>query len=264
MSEAINIAKPIIGGIIKRGVKRGRAFIRKSGSSHINRYKAGDKRSAKVGLIKGPGGFMEKKSVDWWFDNSSGWGVNQLSAITGTDSYMTAAGTGGMVCLTSYIKQGTSFTDRIGNKIRIKSVRVEGTLQAEGTSKTNMARVMLIYDAQPNGAYPAITDIFNSSSNSTTATKFYSGINMNNKSRFIVLKNAFYPLDEFGNGINKKINFMVKKPMDVMYKGNNGTIADVATGALYLITVSEDFLGEGGASGCVAYYNLHVRIRFHD
>ena len=50
--------------------------------------------------------------------------------------------------------------NRIGNKVIVKSVHARILISAApGAATQEVARVMLVYDRQPNGAFPAIGDI---------------------------------------------------------------------------------------------------------
>ena len=61
------------------------------------------------------------------------------------------------------IKQGNAISQRIGNKINLKSVRLRFSLDSTGvlTNTPTDTRLLLVYDRQPNGAYPTVNDFLN-------------------------------------------------------------------------------------------------------
>ena len=66
----------------------------------------------------------------------------------------------GSVTALNLVATGTDFTNRIGRKINIKSVFIRGWVFPEDNDTLQqMARVMLVWDEQPNGALAAVTDI---------------------------------------------------------------------------------------------------------
>ena len=91
----------------------------------------------------------------------------------------------GMTCL-NLIQQGAGFYQRIGTKINIKSIEFYGDFK-QTVDPTNVAyfRYMIVYDRQPNGSYPAITDILR---DNDSATSFNSGVSLVNRSRFAMIR----------------------------------------------------------------------------
>ena len=116
-------------------------------------------------------GLMEKKVVE-----------------TASASY--ACDTTGSVTLVNGMAQGSDFTNRIGRKYTNVAVQLEGYLGPQDSNVgTTKCRIMLIYDAQPNGALPAITDVLTAS----TSNAF---MNLNNRDRFKVLCDENYTLGQ--------------------------------------------------------------------
>lgn len=153
------------------------------------------------------------------------------------------------------VTQGAGAYQRIGQKIVIKSVAMKMVLSLTGTPPAQAsARFLLIYDRQPNGAFPAITDIL--SVNVSTAPNHTAGLNMSKKSRFTILADRYYDLDSDGNGQASISLFRNNINLDVEYTANNGLITDISTGALYFLAFS---LGSVLNIG-----NMNARIRFYD
>jgi hypothetical protein len=171
--------------------------------------------------------------------------------------------------------QGTAFFNRIGTRIKVKSIYIRGyvshttaqvTPLANFASPVFMVRVSLVLDFQPNGLNPGITDIF-------TNVGPTNMINLYNRDRFRILKEKTFVFDPYivSNTVDQSIASTVNqiKPFK-MYKkcnlpvffntGNAGTAADIASNNLLLV-VQSDYPNTlaGGA-------DLHVitRVRFQD
>lgn len=184
--------------------------------------------------------------------------VDQIGNTTFTfGNFHTAAGTGayGIQLLNTPIV-GAAFYNRIGSRIRMKSVdlRIQflrhplplgSTYSENGT----IYRMALIYDAQFNGAYPAWNDIFlNYDISGTPQGNILSMINMNNRSRFLVLRDwTFSTYKDFDTGgvapqdllqpqMPRSLHWFQKlKNLETIYKASTGSVGDVATGALLLV-----------------------------
>lgn len=77
-----------------------------------------------------------------------------------------------------HIAQGTDFNERLGNDIRVKRVRLHITFVIpSGSTSGDLVRLCVVWDKQPNGAAPAVTDflqydVFESFQNWFTVNRF--------------------------------------------------------------------------------------------
>lgn len=156
------------------------------------------------------------------------------------------------LCEVNNIQQGATVAQRIGNKVVVKSIHLKCNL---GGVAGNLAaaRIMLVYDKQPNGAFPAITDIL--LDQPAGAANFFSSLNIANKSRFQVIRDGFYNLDAAQSLIHT-LNIYCKGRWECEYGANAGTIGDFRTGAIYLIGIY--------TSSQVTMSTGDVRIRYFD
>jgi len=177
------------------------------------------------------------------------------------------ADTTGAVTLLAVPVLGSDMTNRIGRKIKLKSVYIRGLLQRESTAVDTvhdacLCRLMLVYDKQPNGAAPAITDIL------VTASSI-SQLNLNNRDRFQILKDKQWVVGPYWTntvatqsfGIADRVCYPVKiyQKLDlemIFNSTNGGTIADVNSGAFYLVTIGHR--ADGGS------FSLATRVRYLD
>ena len=179
---------------------------------------------------------------------------------------------------------GTNFYQRVGRKISMKSVRIQALVvpsRANAAAVNNQnARVWLIYDRSPTGSTPAAADIFaNVDQGGTVITNANSLANLNNRSRFYVLREQFLylpalgvsganPAQEYANSVDlnakdsqARIDWFVSlKDLATIYQGDTAGISSVASGALYLVTFST---GDTNATGAWALSGTS-RLRFVD
>jgi len=177
--------------------------------------------------------------------------IDGLAATPGGNNL--ALSTTGVITPVNLIASGSGFNNRIGRKIEMQSLHVTGLITQTGTATTqnDYARICVVYDRQTNGAVPAYTDIFqNYSATSVTSSTAFSGINPDERERFVILADVRLVLPATPvSGINGttdglsttfNINRFIKlNNLSVMYKGDSAVpvIGDVATGALYITTI---------------------------
>jgi len=210
----------------------------------------------------------EKKSFDMVFTNTtSSYWLPLAANVTGTNPLLTANATGGMTVLNA-IPQGTQIDQRVGNKIQISSIRIKASIIIAGTGQTfDGIRIMVVYDRNPNGAYPTISSILSDSgivegAMSTANTNFASSQNIAYKDRFLILRDQLLTIDPDSSNVIRYDTF-IKRKLETNFKSssNPGVIGDISTGALYLIAFNEY------TSSSVSYTTLqHVscRIRYND
>jgi len=171
--------------------------------------------------------------------------------------------TGSVTCLNA-VPRGDAPTSRNGNVINMKSCRVFGLIYPQDYNVApNLARIMLVWDAQPNsGSLPSITDILNASTS-------ISSTNLNNRMRFTILRDYKTSLAAISIGGAAQTNFAgsptvdeldwyVKIPQRTYYSGNDALYSTIATGALLLVTIGNQPVNDGSAA------LLTTRIRFTD
>lgn len=167
---------------------------------------------------------------------------------------------------------GSDYTQRIGRKTSIKSLYVRGLVQLElaaigmpGATGACMARMIIFIDSQPNGAVPAITDLL-------VEALPQSQLNLNNRDRFRIVKDREYVYDPFlvsttatqaianwGRVIHP-VKMYKKLNIETVFNGTNGgTIADINTGALYMLWVGN--LGAGTNVDMNAIVSTRVRYK---
>lgn len=172
-------------------------------------------------------GLQEVKSFDCqWL----GGNMPLITAAAGAEPGAAFAGFTEINC----IPQGATVANRIGNKVVIRSLHVKATIGNQVLATLAVARVAVIYDKQPNGAFPAVADIF--LDQPAGLTNGYSSVNIANKSRFTMLRDQFFNLDAAQSQIHT-INWYIKGRWEVEFGANAGNIGDFRTGAIYLFAI---------------------------
>jgi len=172
--------------------------------------------------------------------------IDVTSSITGA-----AATTWSPVTLITTIAQGSSSAQRIGRKVVLKNAQVRYTATNGGGTATPF-RILMVYDHSPNGVLPLITDIL-------ITNDINSPLNLNNSDRFLVLRDSYPRSEKSVDGTVSVSDLMFKKFKEGGLQSQwiasaTGTIADVTTGAIYLMIC-------GTAAVTLAFTS---RVRFTD
>lgn len=119
--------------------------------------------------------------------------------------------------------QGVGGNQRVGRRIMIKSHMMR---YAVSTVSGGSFRFLVIYDKQPNGTLPAITDVLSS-------TDFHAAMNLANADRFVTIFDQHINVQDFNlNTVYRKMN------LETMFSGAFGNIADIASGSVFIMTAT--------------------------
>lgn len=199
-----------------------------------------------------------------------------------------ALNSAGSIIPLTLIQAGSSFFNRIGRKITLKSIEFQciiTQLNATRASVPDTARMAIVYDRQTNGAIPSLSDIFqDTEQNATNTTNSQSGLNLNNRDRFSIIMDRRFQLPSATNTAGVLTNIWPNsfggagKPNDdglgmihefrklngviTQYKADSApaVIGDIATGALYLVTFADTAAGSENFAGGL----WHARLRYTD
>ena len=158
--------------------------------------------------------------------------------------------------LLNAMAQGAGSSSRIGRKVLNKSFLMRYSLQQPASLPSLQARILVVFDKQPNGAIPAITDILNGSTAEAVN-------NLDKADRFVTLVDYVTP-EPGSNGAGEAAvqTFLYpaiyrKMNLETMYSGTAGTFAEIVTGAIWL------FVHATEATGTAQMY-LSTRVRYTD
>lgn len=148
------------------------------------------------------------------------------------------------------MQQGSNANERTGRDAVIEYVQLQATvyLTSVAVSAQDLLRVMLVWDREARGAAFADTDLFSAPGAGTT---MYSQLNFDNAHRFKILMDRTYNVESTAIGLTGATSYVqnnglrsvnsrkVKIGLKAHYfNTNNGTIADIDSGALFLVLVS--------------------------
>lgn len=187
--------------------------------------------------------------------------LKTIDVVTAVTSYNVTAGSA--IILLNGVATGTDFTNRIGRKIVMRSILFRSSTFDSGAGATTgeRARLLIIYDRQPNGATPVYTDILGTGG----AADALSPMSLNNRDRFVVLRDWLFSTEyanfaagniTTGNSIEYIKKCYKKLNLETVFSGTAATIGSIATGAVWMMAI-----GTGSNVTSLAY---NCRIRFED
>lgn len=193
--------------------------------------------------------------------------INGLFALNST----------GSIYALNLIQVGSSMFNRVGRRIQMKSMRmriqVKLIIGVTRIPVIDTGKIAVVYDKQTNGAYPTLADVYQDTeqTGANTATSL-SGLNMNNRDRFITIMEKCIPL---ASGNLAATGYMVgtQMPSDLTtvyldeYRklnltthfrsdSNPAVIGDISNGGLYFITYANN---AAGAEGYVVDWNCRLK-----
>lgn len=199
-----------------------------------------------------------------------------------------AINTTGSVAAINLVTAGSSFFQRVGRKIEMKSVELSYqispiTSQTLATAQ-DWLRILIVYDRQTNGALPNVSDVLqDTDAAGANTTNIASGVNLNNRDRFLVIyddrtqlpqvtntmgvltnvfPNSFGGRNGTSSGFGNVHIFRKLKGLVCHFKADSvpGVIGDVATGGLFLITIGS----LAAAAQNFALTPWKIRVRYND
>lgn len=164
--------------------------------------------------------------------------------------------------------EGSSFYNRIARRTRGVALRIRGNIWPSLTNAatpTQYCRIIIVYDRQPNGALPSLQAVLGDYPNGGTInTSIMSGINPDNRDRFMVLRDRQFMLPAVGaNGVaptttspqfltdiggNKESRlqfdeYIKLNGLETQYKASTGGgIGDISTGSYLIIAMASSSL----------------------
>jgi len=154
----------------------------------------------------------------------------------GTFTLFASPTAGGTVLHINSIGQGTASSQRVGRVIRMTGIEIRGIMYqalVPATAPFDIVRFSLVYDKQPTGALPVVTDIF-------TNTLISGCYQYDSFPRFQVIREWFLSIGTITNSGTTSppvafLNDYVELDHRTTYRSTAGSIPNVSRGALYLV-----------------------------
>lgn len=213
---------------------------------------------------------VEKKGMD----TNIGTAVQTVTNATGDNEDM-------VVC--NLIRTGTGSFNRIGRKVRLQSIKIQGTatcmtnhILATGDLLSNTLRQVIVWDKQPSGVLPVFSTIFGTTNQAgAESTDYLDPLKYDNMDRFQIIRDKriiHNPMVHNDQGASEDRTysdysldeFIKLGGRETVYSGQSTpmTIADISTGALYIIYRSET--DSEASTRWNVNPNCKVRLRYSD
>lgn len=141
------------------------------------------------------------------------------------------------VSLLNATVEGDDIYNREGRKIWMRSLELDMFLQADAAADASQfVKVALVYDHTPLGVMIPYNSVYTGVGGAGIA----SARNLNERGRYVVLKEWYFKLSKAGTDgdkIHKKAYFRWPGLQTLYDDGNDGDIRDLRAGALYLMTI---------------------------
>jgi len=167
------------------------------------------------------------------------------------------------ILLVNNMARGTTVQTRIGDQALFKRLFLQGTINASNqiTANYSTLRMVVLVDLEANGTLVTLADVFGTSNPLVNAVFNFNNRNFDRK--FRVLHDEWWTLGgNCGGGQfpqrNVKIDLRLNVPTGYQ-RGNAGSIADIDTGAIYLIWISD-----ASATGTQLYMTAEGFTEFTD
>lgn len=178
------------------------------------------------------------------------------TALTGS-TWLNISNTNGLCDVLNLVQEGNGSYNRIGRKIKLRSLRIRGTVKATlaeeavtGNFYGITGRMVVVWDKSPNGAsIPTFDTIFGYTEQDGTevGVNEFAPLRYDNTSRFSVVRDKCFVLNPVGDnnsgGAQDRMNvsmyideFINLKNRETSFNStaNPMTIANISTGALYI------------------------------
>lgn len=145
--------------------------------------------------------------------------------------------------------QGDTGESRDGDKVRYKSLLIQGQWKRNTSATTTNIRCYLVIDKQTNGLQPDANSIFEADSDP------FSLRNATYMKRYAILKTWVFTLNDDYD--QKNIKAYIPLDMVTWYSGTGSTVSAIRNNSVYLVMVSDQPTNTPS-------YDLHTRMRYID
>nr|UOF78339.1 capsid protein [Cressdnaviricota sp.] len=195
----------------------------------------------KFGSHMGSAWYMAKKALSL---------INIERKYLDTVADATPSTTEAFVLLNGMVTGDTGQT-REGQSIRMDSLLVRYQLTLNASATITAVRAIILLDTQPNAAAPTAAQVLD------TTGSMVSPLNIDYGSRFKIISDKVFGLDNVSKKIIEFKRFIKLKDHAKYNTANNGTIADITTNSLYLMHYSSEVTN----TPTLSYF---IRLRFID
>jgi len=266
-----------------QGPSKKRAVIGKARPRYVPRPRAGMRFSAAypVSVSRQAAGMVARDAVRRaGLTNKTLKGVDTIMGPY--VPWLQSSNTNGGVYVLNLVQQGAGSWNRIGKRIKMKSLRIRGFIEAlfDNSAQTVptravCCRVVVVYDRQnTGGAIPTFDTIFGETiQTGAESSNIMANLRYDNTDRFRVIRDVVRVLNPTAIPASGEEGVVIKAPIDefIDLKGletvfggqsNPMTIADISSGALYVFFRADP---TSGAATTTAFSGeTTARLRYTD
>jgi len=148
----------------------------------------------------------------------------------------TAFDTNGTVYSISTVAQGTDYTQRVGDSIRMQHIQVRWRVFKNTSATQSMCRVILFRDLDGYGTAPATGDVMQFAG---VATAPLSPPDWLNRKRFAIIRDDLVTLNNTGES-SVCGTWQVPHNGHILYLGTTAAAASNGKGSVYMLVISDE------------------------
>jgi len=136
----------------------------------------------------------------------------------------------------SRIAQGSNYTDRVGNSIKLQHIEVRGRIFKNALASFSVMRVLLVRDLDGYGTVPNVSDIMGTVGSTVAPLTQYDFLN---RKRFSYLYDELLTLSSTGDS-SAVFEIQIPHEGHILYLGTTAAAASDGKGSLYLLFISDE------------------------
>lgn len=192
------------------------------------------------------------RSQLFFYSNGMGGNGTSLALPTSANSFL----------MMTNIPRGLNNQERLGTKINLSSLIIQGSICHTLTTGSQFVRMIVVYDAFPQGDLPLLNDIYLSvGTGASKADVAYTNIDY--RRRFTILRDMSWSLGPAGSGQEcRAVNEYISIGLPTVFRNglDLGTYSDVQNGAVYVLCFGDQL----STSPDAATFEGTCRLAFRD
>lgn len=142
----------------------------------------------------------------------------------------------GVILPLTYVSQGTDYTNRIGDSIKLQKIEFKAALVKSNSSITTTCRCIIFRDLDNYGTTPSVTDVLQSTGAVDAPLSAYKFLN---RKRFSILYDELLELCANGDQ-GQVIAVDIPHSGHVLYLGSAANAASQGKGGIYVLFISNE------------------------
>lgn len=148
----------------------------------------------------------------------------------------TAFNTTGTIWSVSTVAQGTDYTERVGNSIKMQKIIVRWRVFKNGSATSSMVRVILFRDLDGYGTAPTTADVLQTVGGATAPL---TPVDFLNRKRFAIIHDEMVDINSTGDSSYSQ-TWSAPHEGHILYLGTTAAAASNGKGSVYMLAVSDE------------------------